>query len=286
MNTRVCKYLLEESIGVERKFKVHSKFEHSVNLIDENGCLITILDKTKVMMPYSIMIPFLSFVNDEEFILCDGKMMSKRKQCIDLMGFDPYDGFILGINGKVDWKRIEIHFKELDRFLKDYGSRDGMLPLVMNEKLSKINNIIYNDYCDWLHSYENRKKDFTILTQKMVGFGTGLTPSFDDLLCGLIISDLHFYKGKTDQFDKNTKNYKGILSDCKKKTNTISYHMLEMASDGLCSEAVKNLLTAFYGKQDNLESVFEKVMNFGHSSGTDILCGVYLSIKTKLKGKV
>ena len=68
LNKMICKQLLEESYKNERELQVHFLFEHSINLIDKNDRLITILDNTKTMMPCSIMLPSLPQISDKEKI--------------------------------------------------------------------------------------------------------------------------------------------------------------------------------------------------------------------------
>ena len=54
--------------------------------------------------------------------------------------------------------------------------------------------------------------------------------------------------------------------------------MLKHASLAQANEDIRNLMIALIGisTKENLENILEKVIDYGHSSGTDILCGIYI----------
>ena len=283
LNKRICKQLLEESYKNERELQVHSLFEHSINLIDKNDRLITILDNTKSMMPCSIMLPSLPQISDKEkILLSSGKIFLNEDKEIDLRDFEIYDGSSENLCLEMDWERVGKRFKELSLFLLQNGRHDGMYPFIMNSQLNSLNQIIYEDIIAWQKSYKTQV-DFVTQTQNLIGLGVGLTPSFDDMLCGLILSDIFYCQALKMDIHKIIEKYHEVLSNAKSKTNLISYHMLRMAADGLANQAVKKLLNSFYCDDDNFVKMMYEVKDFGHSSGTDILCGIYCSIKDKIE---
>ncbi len=285
MNEMICGQLLKEIDTGKREFRVHSCFDHSINLVDRDNSMITILDQTKIMMPYSIMLSYLPKVSlEDSFIFYQGKILIHDRQEIDLRNFEIYDGSINGLNTRLNWEILDEHFKMLTDFLKECGSEEGILPLVMQYKLNKMSEIIQKDYLDWQEAYE-MDVNFETLTQDMIGFGPGLTPSFDDLLCGLMVSDLYFYQVLGKDINEIIRKNRSLISNYREKTNLISFHMLKMAASGLCNAAVKELLISLYISKDDLKDILMRIRCFGHSSGTDILCGVYLSIKNKIERK-
>lgn len=282
LNKRICKELLNESFQGIKEFKVHSCFDHSINLIDRQDNLITILDQTKGMMPFSILFPSLPVIKEKDSVFLDHGTISINGKCIELQGFTSYDGSIDDFQGVLNWENLKRHFDELADFLKNQGNKDGILPLVIGSKLNERNKMIHEDYLNWQKSYENQI-DFDILTKGMIGYGNGLTPSFDDMMCGLMISDIYFCKASGADISRMIERNRIMFPDWKDRTNLISCHMLKMAGNGICSEAVKKLLNLLYQEEINLKDDLTEVKNFGHSSGTDILCGIYLSIKNKIE---
>lgn len=105
---------------------------------------------------------------------------------------------------------------------------------------------------------------------EIIGLGTGLTPSGDDFLCG-VLAILHSTQG-----DKNiffTTLQKSIHQNLY-RTNDISGEFLRSASNGRYSEPVVQLFQAADRGETNLQKYTEDFLNIGHSSGIDTLCGM------------
>ena len=100
----------------------------------------------------------------------------------------------------------------------------------------------------------------------LIGLGIGLTPSGDDFLCG-ILAGLHIQGIANDEFAvKLRENIFNNLS----RTNEISQAFLQCALDGQFNLAVTELWN-----NPEKEQISEMFHSIGHSSGMDMLCGIY-----------
>ena len=91
------------------------------------------------------------------------------------------------------------------------------------------------------------------------GCGEGLTPSGDDFLCGWMLAC---------RLRRNPAIAEKILKGAR-GDNPVSNAFLEMAAQGRVNVAVKRLL------QSPSSARVKAVCAFGHSSGADLLCGLY-----------
>lgn len=111
-----------------------------------------------------------------------------------------------------------------------------------------------------------------------MGFGAGLTPAMDDFLSGLMIANIyinHYLESNLDNVNKI--NYE-IIKDMDKITTFVSEEMLKSSSKGEANEDIRNLMLGLVGTSTKEEFIklTIKVADLGHSSGTDILCGIYI----------
>lgn len=117
--------------------------------------------------------------------------------------------------------------------------------------------------------------------RSLAGVGSGLTPSGDDFLCGLL-SGLHFHwascgYGPTPQVLRDL----AVLAG--ERTSIFSAQMLRGAATGLVSEDINAWLIAVHkGENDAMAAVSRKIIEFGHSSGIDTLCGLIIGLESLL----
>ncbi len=91
------------------------------------------------------------------------------------------------------------------------------------------------------------------------GCGEGLTPSGDDFLCGWMLAL---------RLQRKIEQARYLLSHALGK-NPVSNAFLEMSAKGRVNAAMRHLLIA------PTAAHVKKVCAFGHSSGADLLCGVW-----------
>ena len=101
----------------------------------------------------------------------------------------------------------------------------------------------------------------------LFGCGQGLTPSWDDFCVGLLLGD-RVFKSNAIFVGKN------FFRDIRPKTTLTSFWQLKFAEVGKMSLLYERLMSKLQlSKLSAAEMV--KCINFGHSSGTDILCGIH-----------
>lgn len=116
------------------------------------------------------------------------------------------------------------------------------------------------------HEYPEAAMELT----RLLGLGTGLTPSGDDFLCG-VLAGLQFTGSSGHLFAKHLRAaVKSRLSD----TIDISAAFLSCALENQFSLAVNRL----YGLP-SADEILASFSAIGHSSGIDTLCGILWSLE-------
>ncbi len=123
--------------------------------------------------------------------------------------------------------------------------------------------------CEKLCLHKDYRKAALMLS-RLLGLGTGLTPSGDDFLCG-VLAGLFFTGNSSHPFTHSLKSeIAGHLSD----TLDISAAFLSLALKEQFSLPVNNLC-----QLPSPEAILASFKEIGHSSGTDTLCGILFSLE-------
>lgn len=104
---------------------------------------------------------------------------------------------------------------------------------------------------------------------RLIGLGSGLTPSGDDFLCGLLAGAAIL---KLEQHPFIT-SLKTLIREHLQDTIDISAAFLACALENQFSLAVNSL-----GEVPSYTNMKESFLAIGHSSGIDTLCGVYFAL--------
>ena len=137
-------------------------------------------------------------------------------------------------------------------------------PIVDNDMiLAAAENIIHD-----ANSFYRKDKPIEASKKlcSLIGLGTGLTPSGDDFLCG-ILAGLHIQGEEDSIFAKQLRQ---DIHENLSRTNDISQAFLKCALEGQYNLAVNELW-----KNPSKEQISEMFHSIGHSSGMDMLCGIY-----------
>jgi hypothetical protein len=109
----------------------------------------------------------------------------------------------------------------------------------------------------------------------LLGLGPGLTPSGDDLLCGMLVA-LHAV-GETDMAHAL---YAEIAREAPSSTSPISAAFLRAAAEGLGCEALHAAIAAILeGQIEALAGRIGALGRIGHTSGWDALAGALLVLQ-------
>ncbi|CAG9425651.1 hypothetical protein NVI2019_PEGOAJLN_02527 [Providencia alcalifaciens] len=108
--------------------------------------------------------------------------------------------------------------------------------------------------------------------QSIIGRGPGLTPSFDDILIGMLL--VTFLNPKIDS--DNFPNFFQDTPPLESLTTLISVNYLRFASQGIFSTPLQTLATAL-AQPMKLSQAVRLLLQVGHFSGADTLIGVWLA---------
>ena len=120
--------------------------------------------------------------------------------------------------------------------------------------------------------YSILDKDYTSSSSslcRLIGLGTGLTPSGDDFLCGLFAGLLLTGKDASSF----ALLLKEAIRSCISNTNDISQAFLRCALNGRFSLPVLRLTDI-----PDATSIYVLFQQIGHSSGIDTLCGILFAL--------
>ena len=114
----------------------------------------------------------------------------------------------------------------------------------------------------------------------MLGLGRGLTPSGDDLICGLLmffnrwpalcpLSSAHL-----NEFNR------WVIHASRERTTALSTSLLELACLGTGDERLINAVDGLATGATEIDSWLPKLLSYGSSSGGDALLGMAIAIRT------
>lgn len=285
---------------------VHSKFNRSINILLHDDVLITLLNDTKDLAPMSavcdhktfnglaleigerittkglrlysgdrILVDFSEYTNWEKI---DRTKLSKYSQKEHKEAFNILYKKIM-TDGKLDGIASIIYFFDEDVLRKNENLANGSIELKI-EKNHYVNFII-----DRLERFLQEYKNCNLLDIgdyfiKIIGFGPGLTPSVDDYICGLfsMSKNLCEFYGVSDHYI--SKLAEKLLESLHQRTTRISEEMIKHCFKNNISKTYDALLTnLLYESKYGLEASIDRVIEFGDTSGTDFLSGVYTACK-------
>lgn len=277
---------------------VHSIFPSTINILVKNKRLISIIKSEKSLCPYSVL-----FECDESFLdipikvgeaVHISKWDIKFRKIHFIINTDTLMDLSINVlkNDKTNFSLVETKVKELKKYLLLNGNDLGMLSVLRDIEniFVKSDNIMFSGFI-----YDSfilklkllveclRNKEFDKLsdiTSNLVGFGVGLTPSGDDFLCGIMATLLYgsiYTSYNSDYFSDICKKMVLNIDD---KTTLVSENFLKNSSKGIFPIFIKELCSYLF-LDDNYEKItlyklIHKVLSFGETSGSDILCGIYI----------
>lgn len=111
----------------------------------------------------------------------------------------------------------------------------------------------------------------------LLGYGSGLTPSGDDFVIGLLLAlnrwqDVLF---PTYRFQKLNSQ---VIDDAYQKTTTLSANLIECATLGLADERLIDALDWLMGENSPESPPVEGILGWGDSSGIDVFTGFVVAL--------
>lgn len=298
---KICKNL--KKMILEESFihgYIHSIFSSAINIIADNGTLISIIKSEKGIGPYSITIDceenFLNIpIKIKEEVVISLEMLRFKNFHINLNTDIPIDLSIDTLKAKSTNENFVIldkKTKDLKQYILINGNTQGILSILSNiEKGIKydddyeIVNSTYGILIPKINRFTRALKDRTyddlsIITRDVVGFGIGLTPSSDDFLCGIMASLLYGSKFTNYNYEYFLDIFAQMIQKIENKTTLISEKFLLNSSLGMYPLFMKELCEYIFWEETyekvKLRKLLQNTLKFGATSGTDILCGIYI----------
>lgn len=286
----------------EQYGEIHSIFKSSINIINEDGKLIPILVSSKPMSPFSIRLE--SGFNFENLGIKIGEKGLFTKKTFKSKNINiSYEKSLIWDN-RIDLttnmdtlENIEYKLNITKEFIENMGNKNGIYNLMQFipgnifgsnkgdiEDQSQL--FIKERFINLIEGFTNYDiKMINNFSKKVIGFGPGLTPSMDDFISGMMIANLYISHFLQLSIENAYKLNEEIVKDIENMTTLVSKDMLKAASIGEVNEDIRNLMIALIGTStnQNLYDILARVISFGHSSGTDILCGIYIGSYIILK---
>lgn len=280
---------------------VHSKFNRSINILLHDDILVTLLTDTKDVAPMSAVCDHKTF-NDlnvnvgDHITTTDTRFHLENRFLVDVGDYVTWEKTDTSKLIKYDLEKHKILVDILYKRIIEIGNLDGIGAVVyffdedvLNSIQVENSNIEKNHYVNFIlerlerfiDDYKNC--DFLRIEEsfvKIIGFGPGLTPSVDDYICGLFSAS----KSLCEFYDVND-NYISRLCEIlvdklHLRTTRISEEMIRHCFQSNISRTYDVLLTTLlYETKEELEASISKVIEFGNTSGTDFLAGVYTACR-------
>lgn len=244
-------------------FKKHSTFESTVNFIDSNNNLIAVHPFYVARSPFAIIVKldrdqFNIFFHNIEYLQFDNEYLyfdNYRYKLSDI-SFSNHDLLTLTEKEKLSKDKLKDILNSIDKTLNK------------NTKQLTYSKVLDNKTNDFIEAFSTI--NFTESINNLIGFGEGLTPSGDDIICGTLAGLL--LSNNIELFNNLKTQTKEILTI--NKTSIFSYTFLNYAFNGLFIEYVYNLFLT-----NDIDDLITNISNMGHRSGIDYLIGIKIGIK-------
>lgn len=241
-------------------------FEGAVNVLGDGP--LWILGPLKGPQPLGISLNFLPELRKGDQVLKDGYILKLGKKYeLDLEGAEIWSTSSMSLNNI-----IEETYNKVTQWAKRYSVQPAYI-----DALTSGNVYIHN-----LDEHVINRLRAVLISAKggagfeeakeLIGLGTGLTPSGDDALVGMLAS----LKG-SDHFYMLGEKIKSSL----KKTNWVSQGYLQCAISGEFGWEASRVIRACAGT-DDLEDSIKLVSMVGHNSGSFFMLGFIAGLIIRL----
>jgi glutaredoxin-related protein len=297
----IC-HRLHDLLDGEEKIQgnIHSVFNRVCNLTIKDWPIISLIFDSMPMKPMSISFRATDICSLHDLEMERGQVVLYQggKFEIPQCGFSLIlkDAKTLDCRSLFNFKKgnendITSNISELRNILSQ-GNNLGLLPVICDfeESIGEPKDIIIkNNYSQfaWPRTSnlikaieQGELSEITKASSKLAGFGPGLTPSSDDMLIGLMISLIYAsnYYRWGDEYIKSINS--AILKGAAGKTTQLSYEMMCFAAQGEVTKNIHGLMSNIYSNSSQLlHKNAMDVMNYGETSGSDMLTGIYIGCK-------
>lgn len=278
---------------------VHSIYERTINLMLD-GQLIALQIADSPVSPISIILPLDETgldrlkIKSNSPVSIDGTNLLVGKNIISLdHAYDVYDDTLYEHNFStslkdVVWQLITTSGRDgFSVLISSHDTPDDIALSYARKKLDAAESI-----CSTMTSINsadettksNQLNKLCDSLSGLIGVGTGLTPSGDDFMTGVLSTFKAFPQCFNSRLISSLSN-----SICSRRNNTneISSAFIDCALRGQFSKAIidmyetvcsDNVQASDIG-QETLDNLLDSFLDIGHTSGIDTLTGIYWSMK-------
>lgn len=258
-------HCVPNTIGTLGCFSLHNRV---INLITAHQELITLHCHFRDLSPMGYILKKQDFVYFQHLFETDQRISIIQQpfgiQINDIIIINSVRKLSLNVTAK-----CISSFSFIDNVRTQYNNQTGLfgalnlidkknLPALLDELKKQILLLLNNQDCD---------------LSSMIGLGPGLTPTGDDIIIGILLMinadplSRHRLAHLSSQLN---------LSSLKQQTTVISAHFLNHASRGIFSTTLLSVLHLIKSKNDKNLTAITRLMSYGHTSGADILLGIWL----------
>jgi Protein of unknown function (DUF2877) len=271
------------------KGMVHSCFSRAVNILFAKNEIVSVVDQRLGKGPFSVVVDFPDTqtfdtfylrcgdhvsVDSDFFLIADGLEISTGQS----EPFVPRHDFTSGL---VEISDIRKNIKDMKGVVAKFGKFEGFHSIVKSNFKEPTPSVsgVRGNISSLIASIENDDpEDVRACCRCLLGLGLGLTPSADDLLCGLMLAYFLFTENLKRNLRKAAEINKAILHYCT-QTTTLSQNYLRQAAAGngteLTETVIESLLTSKIGSGRVARATIG-LLSLGSTSGTDTAIGIML----------
>ncbi len=270
----------------EKPFRIHSVFTSAVNMID-NDVFFSLLSDRSCLYPMSCRvsneIPFTESgirVGMEVIAAGDRILIPQVGLAINLkyaverdLAFEQKEDLLLPTNLMM---KVEL-LKEL---IEEKGCEQDLSTLVTGKYRNPYVDCVIKKLPGLRIAIKKNSEQAGNHAAGLAGCGIGLTPSSDDMLIGYMSTYLAYSKAKGCSPEEICKVTYAMGNKAAERTNTISGAFLKQCGAGLLSDDMTKLMCVLFSdsKTEEVRECGQNILNFGSTSGTDMLTGVVLSM--------
>lgn len=275
----IAKYYPSNLINIfknNRVLKVHSTYKNTINFSFENK-IFSIHHREVPLNPMSIILDldqkdFDNLVsNIESLEIKDNKFLINKK----IVSFKSEAEYSCDLGSlvqslKITQDQIQEFYRKLFDFLITLSRQSDYFSAIFENEIKNY----YNTKIIELIK-DRQIKNIAAKIADLIGLGKGLTPAGDDIICGVLASfdfigsNLNLNKVR---IIKDKIRNKILIHN---STNDLSREFIKYALDGHHSIMISRLYQALVKNQE-IDTILEKISNQGFSSGIDFLTGMYI----------
>ena len=286
LTARLVSYDLRKRLGgvTEAEVRVHSVFDSALNVILDDGNLAALLAPCREPTPGSAVLRHP--INFRETGLSPGDrvvvgLSGAAGVCLSVPGMTPVvrpgcAGYAARLRLIAD---AALSHEHADQSLAPLLCHlFGLLPVLPHNAYTIFLAPRVSNLCSALGAADKEYGELTRLGADTAGCGAGLTPSSDDLMVGVFAALYGMSMAGWLNPTKTAARCNAVAAGATPRTTTISAHFLTSAANGVFSQDILSLLSAFFTSPNDSDTTKAalRLCALGSTSGTDTLCGIYL----------